>query len=334
VQYQIEYGESRGVPWGVSESGYNRTDVHLNYQYRAFGVPGLGLKRGLAEDLVIAPYATLLSLMVVPRKACENLQRLAAKGEPGAYGFYEAVGLYSLAAAHPGKPARLSARSWAIIKAWGLLALGLPACWTGDAKAIPFLPRSSSMRICCCRSACRKLPPKSFRRISSWANHASWQPRAKASCEFSPIRICRRRKFTSCPMAVIHVVVSNAGGGYSRLAGPCGQPLARGCTRDCWGTFIYLRDTATGEFWSTAYQPTLRNTKRYEAIFTQGRAEFRHQNAGMEVHTEISVSPEDDIELRRLTLTNHSNSRRIIEVTSYAEVVLAQPAADARPSRL
>ena len=57
VQKQIEYGKKRNVPWGVSESGYNLVDVNLNYQYRAFGVPGLGLKRGLGEDLVIAPYA-------------------------------------------------------------------------------------------------------------------------------------------------------------------------------------------------------------------------------------------------------------------------------------
>src|SRR5207244_9400693 len=62
VQQQIAYGNLRGVPWGISESGYNRTDVHLNFQYRAFGVPGLGLKRGLAEDLVIAPYASALAL--------------------------------------------------------------------------------------------------------------------------------------------------------------------------------------------------------------------------------------------------------------------------------
>ena len=91
VQQQIEYGKLRGVPWGISESGYNRTDVQLNYQYRAFGVPGLGLKRGLAEDLVIAPYATAMALMVSPVEACENLQRLAAEGRAGAYGFHEAV---------------------------------------------------------------------------------------------------------------------------------------------------------------------------------------------------------------------------------------------------
>ena len=73
----------RGVPWGISESGYNTIDAHLNYQYRAFGVPGLGLKRGLADDLVIAPYASALALMVAPEEACLNMQRLAAEGAWG-----------------------------------------------------------------------------------------------------------------------------------------------------------------------------------------------------------------------------------------------------------
>src|SRR5690606_12200074 len=91
VEEQIAYGKSLGVPWGISESGYNRTDAQLTYQYRAFGVPSLGLKRGLSESLVVAPYATLMALMVSPRRACANLQRLSLEGREGAYGYYEAV---------------------------------------------------------------------------------------------------------------------------------------------------------------------------------------------------------------------------------------------------
>src|SRR5689334_6023269 len=91
VQCQIDYGAQRGVPWGISESGYNTVDAALNYQYRSFGVPGLGLKRGLRDDLVIAPYATALALMVSPEEACANLQRLQAQGVMGEFGFYEAV---------------------------------------------------------------------------------------------------------------------------------------------------------------------------------------------------------------------------------------------------
>ena len=91
VELQMDYGKSLDLPWGMSESGFYRTDAQRNYQYRAFGVPGLGLKRGLGEDLVIAPYASALALMVAPKEACENLRRLATQGGEGAYGFYEAI---------------------------------------------------------------------------------------------------------------------------------------------------------------------------------------------------------------------------------------------------
>jgi cellobiose phosphorylase len=126
-----------------------------------------------------------------------------------------------------------------------------------------------------------------------------------------------------------HVAVSSAGGGYSRWHDLAITRWREDATRDCWGTFVYLRDVVSGELWSTAHQPTLRPTKGYEAIFTQGRAEFRNQHRGIDAHTEIAVSPEDDIELRRVTLSNRTSDARVIELTSYAEVVLATPAADA-----
>ena len=126
-----------------------------------------------------------------------------------------------------------------------------------------------------------------------------------------------------------HVVISSAGGGYSRWRDLAVTRWREDATRDCWGTFVYLRDLATGDFWSTAYQPTLRTTKGYQAIFTQARAEFRQRHAGLDIHTEIGVSPEDDVELRRITITNRTPAARVIELTSYAEVVLASPVADA-----
>ena len=94
-------------------------------------------------------------------------------------------------------------------------------------------------------------------------------------------------------------------------------------TRDCWGSFCYLRDLERDATWSTAWQPTRTHTTRYKAVFTQARAEFHRRDVQIDTRTEISISPEDDIELRRITLTNRSESVRRIEVTSYAEVVLA-----------
>ncbi len=327
VEQQIEYGKLRGVPWGISESGYNRTDVHMNYQYRAFGVPGLGLKRGLAEDLVIAPYASAMALMVAPVEACENLQRLAAEGREGAYGFYEAVD-YTASRLPPDASSACVQSFMAHHQGMSLLAL---------AGLSPDRPMQRRFLACPMFKAADLLLQERV-------------PKAPASVitedptiETSRVRLGEgenaMRTFTNpnprTPEVHLlsngryHVVISSAGGGYSRWGHLAVTRWREDATRDCWGTFIYLRDVATKEFWSAAHQPTGRATKRYEAIFTQARAEFRENQAEIESHTEISVSPEDDVELRRIKLTNHSSLTRTIEVTSYGEVVLAAPAADA-----
>src|SRR6202047_2852686 len=126
-----------------------------------------------------------------------------------------------------------------------------------------------------------------------------------------------------------HLAISNAGGGYTRWGDLAVTRWREDGTRDCWGTFIYLRDTATGEFWSVAYQPTLRPTEQYEVTFAGSRVEYRRREGNLAVCTEICVSAEDDVEMWRVTLTNCSDRERSIELTSYAEVVLAVPAADA-----
>src|ERR1700730_7230825 len=125
------------------------------------------------------------------------------------------------------------------------------------------------------------------------------------------------------------VVISNAGGGYSRWRDLAVTRWREDAAGDCWGSFIYLRDSTTGEFWSAGYQPTLRPTERYEVIYTPGLAEFRQHKGDLEIRTQMCVSAEDDVELRRVTLTNHSRVPRSIELTSYSEVVLAVPGADA-----
>jgi cellobiose phosphorylase len=327
VQQQIEYGRLRGVPWGISESGYNRTDVQLNYQYRAFGVPGLGLKRGLAEDLVIAPYATAMALMVSPVEACENLERLAAEGRLGAYGFHEAVD-YTPARLPPDETSATIKSFMVHHQGMSLLALVNSLCDFPMQRrflACPLLKAADLLL--------QERVPKTAASVFV-EDLKSEQSQTPPGENGSVMRV-----FTNpaSPAPEVHllsngryqVVISSAGGGSSRWRDLAVTRWREDATRDCWGTFVYLRDVGTGEFWSATHQPTLKTTKGYEAIFTQARAEFRHRHAGFEVHTEISVSPEDDVELRRITLTNRSPVTRKIELTSYAEVVLARQDADA-----
>ena len=326
VARQIEYGRKSAAPWGISECGYNATDVHLNYQYRAFGVPGLGLKRGLSEDLVIAPYASALALMVAPEKACLNLERLAAEGVAGKFGFYEAIDY---------TPSRLPrGKSSAVVRSFmahhqGMSFLSLAYLLLGR----PMQKRFESEPLF---QATLLLLQERVPKASAFYAHTTelLELHAASSAAEMPVRVFSAPDTPAPEVQLLsngsyHVMITNAGGGYSRWKDLAVTRWREDCSCDNWGTFCYIRDVASREFWSTAYQPTPKRSKHLEAIFSEGRAEFRSRNRDYDTHTEIAVSPEDDIELRRVRITNRARTRRAIDVTSYAEVVLASAAADA-----
>ncbi len=326
VNRQIAYGEQRGVPWGISECGYNTVDAALNYQYRAFGAPGLGLKRGLAEDLVIAPYASALALMVDPEKSCTNLQRLAAEGLAGKYGFYEAVD-YTAARLPRGQ-------SSAVIRSFmahhqGMILLSL-------AYALLDRPMQKRFEADPMFRATNLLLQERVPKAGSFLLHNAEFAAAREAPEDlgMPMRVIANPAPPVPEVQLLsngryHVMITNAGGGYSRWKDLAVTRWREDPTCDNWGTFCYIRDVTSGVFWSNTHQPALKRAQTYEAIFTEGRAEFRRRDLDYATHTEIVVSPEDDIELRRVHITNRGRVRRVVEVTSYTEVVLAAPAADA-----
>ncbi len=326
VKRQIEYGKQRGVPWGISESCYNSFDVSLNYQYRAFGVPGLGLKRGLAEDLVIAPYASALALMVEPEESCANLQQLDSEGLIGKYGFYEALD-YTTVRLPRGKLHVVVKSFMAHHEGMSLLALAYLILDRPMQKRFGSDPLFEATILL----LQERVPRSTLFHLRSAGLSDS---QTNSGITEMPVRI-----FSSPDTAVpevqllsngrYNVMITNAGGGYSRWHDIAVTRWHEDSTSDNRGSFCYIRDTASGKFWSSAYQPTLKQSKNYEAIFSEGHAEFRRRDQNIDLHTEIVISPEDDIELRRVHLTNRSRTSREIDVTSYAEVVLASSASDA-----
>ena len=326
VERQIEYGRQRSVPWGMSESGYNLVDIHLNYQYRAFGVPGLGLKRGLANDLVIAPYASALALMVAPEAACLNLQRLSEAGLEGKFGFYEAID-YTPSRQRRGESSTIVQSYMAHHQGMSLLSLAyllldrpMQKRFESDPlfQATLLLLQERIPRATALFSQSAQIDD-----IRQTANAAEAQIRVYSSpnTPIPEVQLLSNGRY--------NVMITHAGGGYSRWKDLAVTRWREDTTCDNWGTFCYLRDESSGAVWSTAYQPTLTQPQHYEAIFSEGRAEFRRRDFDYETHTEIVVSPEDDIELRRVHLTNRAPKRRTITITSYAEVVMAVAAADA-----
>jgi cellobiose phosphorylase len=325
VAMHIKYGKRHSVPWGISESGYNAFDSHLNYQYRAFGVPGLGLKRGLAEDMVIAPYASALALMVEPEEACLNLERLAQAGFEGRFGFYEAID-YTASRLTRGQSNAVVHSFMAHHQGMTLLALAYLLLDKPMQKLFESEPLFQSAML-----LLQEMVPKAVTFYTSPPELAS-SHKEPVGME-TPVRIFNTPDTTIPEIQLLsngryHIMLTNAGGGYSRWKDIALTRFREDSTCDNYGIFCYLRDAKSGEVWSTTYQPTLKQPLRYEAVFSDGRVEFRRRDNDFDVHTEIVVSPEDDIELRRMTITNHSRSRRTIDIASYAEVVIANPAAD------
>lgn len=326
VAWQVAYGKQRDLPWGISESGYYTFDASLNYQYHAFGVPGLGFKRGLEEDTVISPYASALALMVAPEAACVNLQRLSNAGVEGRFGFYEAVDY---------TPSRLArGQTSAVVRSFMVHHQGMSLL----ALAYLLLDRPMQRRFTAdpLLQATLLLLQERIPKASVLHNHVA--KHAEGSAQFglheTPVYVPIEADTPTPEVQLLsngryHVMVTNAGAGYSRWKDLAVTRWREDATRDNWGMFIYLRDVDTNNFWSASHQPTLKRADNYEAMFSEGRAEYRRRDQDIETYTELVVSPEDDIELRRLRITNRSARTRTLEITSYAEVVLALPAADA-----
>lgn len=326
VRAQIEYGDKLGIPWGMSESAYNLFDIGMNYQYRAFGVPGLGLKRGLADDVVVAPYASILALMVSPDEACRNLQRLAKENLLGRYGFYEAID-YTPRRLPPGKTGAIIYAYMAHHQGMGFLSIAsvlLGRTMQARFEADPSFQATLLLlqeRIPRAAAAYTKAVELSvIRSTASGQPEASVRVLDTADSAIPEVQLLSNGRY--------HVMVTNSGAGSSRWRDLAVTRWREDGTCDNWGTFCYLKDKDSGAIWSTSHQPTLTRPDHYEVIFSEGRAEFRRTDYQIDTHTEIVVSPEDDIELRRCHLTNRSLERRTIEITCYAEVVIAPPMAD------
>jgi cyclic beta-1,2-glucan synthetase len=337
VDRQIEYGRQRHVPWGVSESGYSTLDAAMDYQYQSFGVPGLGLRRGLGQDLVVAPYATLLALKARPHEAVRNLRRLTGENAEGPYGFYEAVD-YTPSRLPPNQRAVVVRSYMAHHQGMGMVALAnqlldgpMPRRFLAEAMV-----RATQLLL-------EERMPRSAP-ISGLLDDESsdGSPPAAAPQEIAmPMSRCLKTPHTPHPRTHLlsngryTVMLTNAGGSWSycRKAGEQDVTLdvtrwREDCTQDNWGQFCYIRDLRNGRLWSTGHQPLGAPADTYEVIFSADKVEFHRIDGKIETHMEVTVSPESNCEVRRITLTNHDRRTHDLELTSYAEPVLAPHGAD------
>jgi cyclic beta-1,2-glucan synthetase len=326
VARQIRYGHLLGIPWGISESGYNVRDMEFTYQYSNFGVPGLGLKRGLSENRVIAPYATGLAAMVNPGAAVKNYQRLASLGARGRYGFYEAI---DFTASHLPEDQDFAVVHNYMAHHQGMSIVAIAnALYQGKMRS----RFHSEPMIQSCELLLQERMPRDVAIIRPRAEEV------KASQQHADLDINSVRRLVSPTRGtpITHllsngryaIMLTGSGAGYSRWRNIAITRWQEDATRDHWGTFLFLRDTQSGEIWSPSIQPLNTHTEGNEVLFAEDHAEFIHRDGRLTTTLEILVSGETDGEVRRISLTNRSRRTREVELTSYAEIVLAAPDTD------
>ncbi|MFX0549952.1 GH36-type glycosyl hydrolase domain-containing protein [Hathewaya histolytica] len=319
IEGQIKYAKRRGVPFGISESGFYTFDINKNYQYKAFGVPGIGLKRGLINELVISPYSTILSLQKELKHSLINIKRLIKAGLEGTYGFYEAIDYTKN---------RVNKESDSeIVKSYMIHHQGMSLMAIDNVLNKNIL-QNRFHNIPLVKSTELLLQEKIPNKVLYDREYKFDLKESKFEKQRIITRTYKTAK-TSVPEVQLlsndnlHLMVSNSGSGYTKLQDTFLYRWREDVTEDNTGLYVYIKDNATKDYWSATYAPTMEEGEDYEVTFSIDKAEFKKTYKNILCKTKISVSKEDDVEIRKLTLKNLDEQDKIIEVISYAEVVLA-----------
>ncbi len=327
VEQQIAYATEKGIPWGISESSYYNFDTAHIYQYQAFGVPHLGYKRGLSDHLVVTPYASMLALSIAPEEVMQNLAWFEKHKMWALYGLYESVDF---------TPGRLKiGEEYAIIRSYmahhqGMILLSLHGHLL-DKRMIKRLhadPRIQSVEL-----LLQEQTP-----VSAPTEHP--RPQQMETARGTPVNVSLDPWHVSpdSPYPQVHclsnghytLLINASGSGFSRWDDVELTRWRADATLDDWGTWIYVEDRLNGGIWSVTPQPTMTVPDRSEISFLPHQVEFERQDGDIVLRTSISVAADDNVEIRRVRITNHGNQSRMFALTSYAEIILAQQSADQR----
>ncbi len=320
VQNQKKYGAIRGIPWGASESGYYAKENNLNYKYKAIGVPWLGLKRGLIDDAVAAPYATFLALMVDPEEALKNLVRLKAEGMEGKYGFFEAIDYTQK---------RTANRKIAIVKSFmahhqGMSLLAINNFLNNNIMQNRF---HSDPEVISARLLLQEKVPSNV--VFLKKNREKVVPINDVDAGKKEFIQKYHEPDQQFPKSHIltngdySVFLTDRGTGFSKNNEIAITRWREDSTLDGYGVFFFLRHMETNETWTSTYALYNKLPKKYNVTFTPDKVKFKRVDGKIETLTEIVVAADDNVEIRRLTLKNFGDKTATIEITSYLEVVLA-----------
>jgi cyclic beta-1,2-glucan synthetase len=321
VKEQMNHGRRLGTPWGISEAAFNARDHNMNYQYTNFGVPTLGLKRGLGQNAVIAPYASILASQYDPDAALENLQKLRKLGAIGKYGFYDAVD-FTPTRVPDGKVCAVVFNYYAHHHGMSIAAVANVVLDGILRELFHADPVIEAAELLLQEKAPREVPVMS----------AKYEPETPGKEQADLLRAevrtiadpaVRDREVVFLSNGHYSTMLTSTGAGYSKWNGLAISRWKSDPTEDRWGTFLFLRDTVSGDWWSATAEPRVAVGEKTKTVFSDDKAEFHKTVGDLQSVVECIVATEHDAEGRRLTLLNVGSEDRYIEVTSYMEPVIA-----------
>jgi cyclic beta-1,2-glucan synthetase len=327
VKRQIMFARFHGIPWGISESSYYRLDASGNYQYRSFGVPGLGLKRDLGDRLVVTPYASLLAVSMSPRQVVQNLRHLATYGMVGQYGLFEALDF--------GPAATPAERNPQVVQSYmshhqGMVLLSLTNFLASNVLVRRFHAdaRIASLEPFLHEQVPKRVPVEREGMLEERTRETTGVPAVVEDW-----RVPIQRPVPPCHVLSngnLNVLLTATGGGGCRWKDVAVTRWRNYPAVDAHGTWIYVSDRESGDLWSTTYEPTRVKAENTDIRFATHMVEYRRRDHGIALHMRVVVPPYDDVEIRHITLINQTNRVRRLSLTSYGEVVLGDPAEDRR----
>jgi len=325
IDGQKRYCSERRVPWGISESAYYSFDPALNYQYKAFGVPGIGLKRGLVNEIVISPYSTVMALLIDFKSSINNIKRLKCEGLEGKYGFYEAVD-YTKERLPKGKKKAIVKCFMVHHQGMSLMALNNVLNNNIFQERFHRIPAVKATELLLQEKVPRRVVYDREQQFEISSN-VTFEKQNMISRKFNTAKT-KYPKTNILSNGSYSMMITNSGSGYGKVDDMTVYRWREDVTLDNSGMFFYIKNLNSNEFWSAAYEPCKTEPENYEVIFSLDKAEFKRKDGNLTTRMEIAVSEEDNAEVRRISITNHSEHSRTVEITSYLEVTLASYNAD------
>ncbi len=324
IMSQKEYAKKLGIPWGISESAFNLKDLNSNYQYKAFGIPWLGLKRGLEDEMVVSSYGSILAINDIPKEVVKNLKELEKSGMNGEYGFYEAIDY---------TPSRLrNKQGYEVVKTYmahhqGLILLSINNLINNNILQERFMgnPNIKAVDILLQERMpedviITKEKKEKVQKLKN-VHYDNYTEKifTKLNYHLNNYNVISNDNYSIC--------FNERGEGYSKYKDIYINRYKM--TNDYpEGIAFYIKNVRTKKIWSTIYSNYIKKPEKYEVSFFQDTDKLIRTDEKITTTLKVITAPNDPVEIRSLELKNNGDIEETLEISSVFNPVLSKKEQD------